>query len=428
VVTNTDDTGPGTLRNALNQVQNYAIITFDLDFPATITLSDISHGKPFWLKGPEDETLNIVMEGTFYASGHYPYGPVKFSNLTFKDWSGDINQSMISVGEDALLEVKFEQVTFKDNHATGSEGYLIEANYSNVSYYDCRFTGNSATSYLIYGSYMITDFINCKFEGNDGYRDIWLDFSNVYICGTVFRDSISPLTGMCVDADLLNITFAGGTPMDFWEGNTDICNSIFWGNDGTQLIALHDTMFHTNISHSNVKNFSVLGDPTWLEGNINEDPLFLGYSNHWCCLQEGSPCIDAGANRPDLPFCDPLGNNRTWDGDGDGVAIVDMGAYEYGQLPVAIDVFKVQGSRFKVVGYPNPTDGIFNLQFTVYELQPVSISVYDIMGKEVGVGREQNMPAGEHEVQCDLSGLPAGLYFVYIASGDNQEVLKMVKR
>ena len=54
-------------------------------------------------------------------------------------------------------------------------------------------------------------------------------------------------------------------------------------------------------------------------------------------LQMASPAIDAGDNAaPQMAAADLDGNARVADGDGDGVARVDMGAYEYtNQAPVA---------------------------------------------------------------------------------------------
>ena len=58
----------------------------------------------------------------------------------------------------------------------------------------------------------------------------------------------------------------------------------------------------------NVGNYGIIN---WLEGNINLDPLFIGYENYH--LLPSSPCIDAG--NPDTQYNDPDGSRN------------DMGAY-----------------------------------------------------------------------------------------------------
>jgi parallel beta-helix repeat protein len=64
-------------------------------------------------------------------------------------------------------------------------------------------------------------------------------------------------------------------------------------------------------------------------GNISANPMFVGAVTIFQ-LKAGSPAIDAGDNSaPDLPPLDLAGNPRIVDGDGDGTAIIDMGAYEY---------------------------------------------------------------------------------------------------
>jgi hypothetical protein len=71
-----------------------------------------------------------------------------------------------------------------------------------------------------------------------------------------------------------------------------------------------------------------------LVNNIDLDPRFVNVTDpdpaNWDLrIQPDSPCLDTGDNlAPNLPATDIIGNARVIDGDGDGNAIVDMGAYE----------------------------------------------------------------------------------------------------
>jgi len=61
-------------------------------------------------------------------------------------------------------------------------------------------------------------------------------------------------------------------------------------------------------------------------GNINADPLFTGPGDYR--LLPGSPSIDAAGNSPGGPAVDYTGAARPRDGDGDGIAVSDQGAFE----------------------------------------------------------------------------------------------------
>ena len=62
--------------------------------------------------------------------------------------------------------------------------------------------------------------------------------------------------------------------------------------------------------------------------NIVANPRFLNPDAGDFRLSGDSPAIDAGTNT-DAPATDFAGNSRPIDGDGDDLAIVDMGAFEF---------------------------------------------------------------------------------------------------
>jgi hypothetical protein len=74
-------------------------------------------------------------------------------------------------------------------------------------------------------------------------------------------------------------------------------------------------------------------------GNITTDPLFINAQSDDYRLSLGSPCVDGGTNEPPggLAETDIDGNIRLIDGNYDGEAVVDIGAYEQTEL-VGIEI------------------------------------------------------------------------------------------
>jgi len=99
-----------------------------------------------------------------------------------------------------------------------------------------------------------------------------------------------------------------------------IKNSIIWGNSLGEIYC--DT---TTVTYSCI--LGGYGDPDTTH-NIDCNPQFTDPDAGDYHLQPTSCCIDAGTNN-DAPSKDKDGSSRPGDGNGDGVAICDMGAYEY---------------------------------------------------------------------------------------------------
>ena len=73
----------------------------------------------------------------------------------------------------------------------------------------------------------------------------------------------------------------------------------------------------------------ICADQTGLNGNRSADPMFVAPATGDYRLQAGSLAIDAAdSTAADVPTTDLDGDPRVVDGDSDGIAVVDMGAWE----------------------------------------------------------------------------------------------------
>jgi hypothetical protein len=81
---------------------------------------------------------------------------------------------------------------------------------------------------------------------------------------------------------------------------------------------------------------------TGVDGNLSAEPLYIDAANGEFQLESSSPMIDAGNNSAtNIPAEDLDGHPRIIDGNLDGVAVVDMGAYEQqgnASINISIDI------------------------------------------------------------------------------------------
>lgn len=76
--------------------------------------------------------------------------------------------------------------------------------------------------------------------------------------------------------------------------------------------------------------------------------------------------------------------------------------------------------------YPNPFNGISTFEFAVTERGPVSLKVFDLLGREVGVILNEERFPGLHRVAWNSGSLASGIYFYRLQAGSRFDVRKMV--
>jgi hypothetical protein len=150
---------------------------------------------------------------------------------------------------------------------------------------------------------------NCTFEGNSAYRG-----------GGMANSYSSPALTNCTFSGNSAVLHGGGMYNEFLPPT--LTNSILWGDTP-------DEIFNYDADGWPVVTYSDIQGGYEGEGNIDAYPWFVDPTNGDFHLGACSPCIDRGDNlAPDLPDFDFEGDVRIWDGDGDGVASVDMGVDE----------------------------------------------------------------------------------------------------
>ena len=76
--------------------------------------------------------------------------------------------------------------------------------------------------------------------------------------------------------------------------------------------------------------------------------------------------------------------------------------------------------------YPNPFNPSTSIEFRIPESGFVSLKVYDILGNNVATLFNNYLFVGKHKVDFNASGLPSGIYFYQLKTGNYLETKKMI--
>ena len=264
--------------------------------------------------------INVTFSGnvaTHDGGGMYNYqSSPSLTNVTFSGNSANYGGGMYNISSNPSLT----NVTFSSNIAFDGGGMFNNSN-SSPTLTNVTFSSNIASDGggMFNNSISSPTLTNVTFSGN----------SADYGGGMVNIESSSP--------SLNNVTFSSNSAIEgggMYNGeysSTTVTNSIFWGNIPEQIINDSEYSSVVTITYSDIQD----GCPTNVtcENIIEGDPLLgpladNGGFTQTHALGAGSPAIDAG-DPLNCPATDQRGFPRPIDGNMDGIATCDMGAYEY---------------------------------------------------------------------------------------------------
>ncbi|MCA2506700.1 MAG: cadherin domain-containing protein [Microcystis sp. M54BS1] len=304
-------------------------------------------GGGMFLNGGSPTLKNLVFDSNNATNGGGLYN-LTGANPILTDTIFLNNTATSSGGAiyDSSSSPTLNKLTFSGNKATSHGGAIYSTGTGPLKVTQSDFVQNrSSSGGAIYNNSDNTSIINSKFilniaETYDGGAIYNVSANNLQITNSVFsRNSATGYGGGLHtqnNTTIINSTFSGnaasqGSAITNYFVNSNIRNSIIWGNGGTALYNTGSTPTITN---------SIVQGGFTGTGNLNVNPQFVDAINDDFRLQSTSPAINAG-NNASLPA-----DSRDLDGDSNITEAipfdivrnpringtnVDMGAYEFVQ-------------------------------------------------------------------------------------------------
>ena len=409
-VSNTNNDGDGSLRQAINEAESGGKIIFDLPYPTVIKLnSEIVIDRSLSISGPDSGDLTLsgkYQNGIFLINGN---SNVNISNLNIENGKTDNGGGIRCYHSNLNLE----NVTISNCYSSGwggglrfEDGYLKLTNVI-ISDNEARLYGGG-----VWAQGGIVDISYSEFTSN------YIEFFECY-------------------TSMNNVTIIDGGIIIHSFG-LNLINSIIWYNSEPPIVTEGEPFIgYLNIAYSNIQgglesvlvnNFFTLN---WLSGNIDVYPAFVNTEDDDYRLQSDSPCIDAGVQNTFFSYNDGLDTLYIPPMDYVGGA-PDMGAYEFGD-PLSIEQESdIEPSKFTLSqNYPNPFNPKTIINYTIRTSQlptvsQVDLSIFNILGQKVATLVSKKQLAGTYEVEWDASGFASGVYYYNLKAGDFVETKKLI--
>jgi hypothetical protein len=211
----------------------------------------------------------------------------------------------------------------------------------------------------------------------------------------------------------------------YFNGNMTVMmmNNLFYGNQAETSDEIWINISEVQMHNCDINTGEITGIWTG-ENNFYADPQFID-EMAWDCWTTDAACSNTGIDQIfaynqwfTRPSVDILDNARPQD------EFVDIGAREVDMCFVGVP--EVSCQRSKVSSYPNPTGGIVDFRFSIFDAGRVTLKVFDVQGREMAVVLDEDKMAGELTIRWNADRMPAGVYYYSLRTGKQTETGKII--
>lgn len=339
-VSNLNDSGAGSLRQAVIDANTAAgadvIDATGVVGTITLTTGQVTITEALNIEGPGANRLTISGNNASIVIEIEGGGNYDISDVTIADGNNESNAGGgVRIANSSAL-VFLNRLGFENNH--GNDGGAVGISSADVQIRESTFVNNtsdfggSAVAILQNSNVWI---LNSTFSGNESANNLGvidqLTGSGETSLTRLRNVTVTNSTGTAVE----NFVFAGGT------GTFEISNSILANNtEGSIRNVGAGTATINSLGHNIADDAAA--QLTGVFDQTNTDPLigplaFNGAPLRTHALLAGSPAIDAGRNANAIDgFAVAFVNDnrlgpfrRFYDANQDGLATIDVGAFEY---------------------------------------------------------------------------------------------------
>jgi len=177
------------------------------------------------------------------------------------------------------------------------------------------------------------------------------------------------------------------------------------------------------------------GGQDWVEQYVNSEDFFMAVhfvdENYgWASGKRILNTTDGGNTWNAAPMLTPNGiTDLHFFNKDKGIAVGGFGTILLGDYSVSgIDdnITAIPNEFILSQNYPNPFNPTTKIRFSIPQYSTVALKIFDVLGREVNTIIQEEIPAGEYEIEFNGKELTSGIYFYRLSAGSYLETRKMI--